>query len=321
MNKIFRKFIPLFIISFSVYYLSLIIETISLYYDEYGFDIKNGIIVSINQAPSLINFSVFLSIILVTASLSKQRYLLSKIFKFGLLTSLILGGVTFILSNNFLPKLEIYSLVNRYEKVQNEVFSSKERLETENLFKKNNLIVMDIDQINHYSDSLEKNKKYQKEIITNLSKKIPDSIITKNFSEKEILDYGFALNNSINNYNQRDLFKLQSEIVKIEVVEKNLRRSFWKKSELYLNSFLAVFLTIFGIVIGANFKNEKMFSLICIGILIYSLILELLIIMKNYFVNEENLIGMLFRFLITLVIFLYLIIRLSKSKNTGANTV
>ena len=321
MTKILQKFISYFIISGLVYYLFLVVETISLYFNEFGFDLTNGILFSFSQIPAVINFGVFIALILVTAELVKEKIPVSKIFKFGIIASLIFGGLIFFLSNNMLPKLRMTSFLDRYENARKEPFTSQERIEKATEYKKTNVDMMSIGLINQYSDSLKTENKSQKEKISDLFKKIPDSIVQSDFSQKELNEYGISENKLTNEYNRRDLFQLKNEIRKNELLTKQLRKSNWTKNTRYLNSFLTLFLVCFGIVIGVNFKNQLIFSLVCIGIVIYSQAMTLLTTLSDFFINGDNLLGLVFKIIIILIVFLYLVYRMKTKKNTGANTV
>ncbi|WP_166965063.1 hypothetical protein [Yeosuana marina] len=304
-----------------VYYIFLIVEAISLYFNEFGFDLTYGIMVSFGQVASTINFGIFIALILTTADLLKEKNPISKMFKFGLVMSLIFGGLIFLLSDKVVPELRMTTFLNRYENARKEAFSSQERADKTKEFKKTNADMMSIGLINHYSDSLENENISQKKIIDDLLRKIPDSIIQSDFSKKELNEYDIPKNNLITEFNRRDLFKLQTEIRKNKVLTKQLKKSNWKKNERFINSLLTLFLVCFGVVIGANFKNQNTFSLVCIGIVIYSYTLTLLAAMTDYFIDEKNLIGLIFKLTIILIVFLYLIYRISIKKNTGANTV
>jgi len=299
----------------------LIVETISLYFNEFGFDLTNGIMVSFSQVAAVINFGIFIAFILTTADLLKEKVPVYMIFKFGLIISLTFGGLIFLLSDNVVPDLRMTSFLNRYENARNKAFSSQERVDKAKEFKKTNPDMMSIRLINKYSDSLESENISQKKIITDLFQKIPDSIIKSDFSKKELAEYNISQNKLTTEFNRRDLFKLETEIRKNEVITKQLKKTNWKKSERYINSLLTLFLVCFGIVIGANFKNQLIFSLACIGIVIYSQTLTSLTTMSDYFVNGENLIGLIFKITIILIVFLYLVYRIRTNKNTGANTV
>jgi len=319
MKKILLKFISYFIISSLVYYLFLIVETISLYFNEFGFDLTNGILVSFSQVASVINFGIFIAFILTTVNLLKDKVPVSKVFKLGLVISLIFGGLIFLLLDNVAPELRITSFLNRFENASKEAFSSQERADKAREFKEMNTNMMSIRLINKYSDSLENEIVSQKKIIADLFQKIPDSIIQSDFSKKELDEFDISKNNLITEFNPRDLFKLQTEIRKNNVLTEQLKKSNWKKNERYINSLLTLFLVCFGVVIGANFKNQLIFSLVCIGIVIYSQTLTLLITMSDYFVKGENLIGLIFKVTIILIVFLYLVYRMRTKKNTGAN--
>lgn len=321
MKNILRKFISYFIISSLVYYLFLIVETISLYFNEFGFDLTNGIMVSFSQVATVINFGIFIAFILTTADLLKEKVPVSKMFKFGLIISLIFGGLIFLLSDNVVPELQMTSFLNRYENARKEVFSSQERADKIKEFKKTNPDMMSIGLINKYSDSLESENISQKKTIVDLFQKIPDSIVESDFSKKELAEYDISKNNYTSDFNRGDLFKLKNEIRINEFLIKQLKKSNWEKNERYLNSLLTIFLVCFGIVIGANFKNQLIFSLVCIGIVIYSQTLTLFPSMSDYFENGKNLIGLIFKISIILIVFLYLVYRMRMNKNTGANTI
>lgn len=319
MTKIPRKFISYFTISSLVYYLFLVFETISLYFDEFGFDFKNGILFSFSQIPAVINFGVFIGLILVTAELLKEKIPVSKLFKFGIIISLIFGGLIFVLSNNVVPKLRMTSFLDRYENARKEPFTSQERIEKAIEYKKTNVDMMSIGLINQYSDSLKTENKSQKETISDLFEKIPDSKIQSDFSKNELNEYGISKNELTTEFNRRDLFQLKNEIRKNTLLLKQLRKSNWTKSVRFANSFLTLFLVCFAIVIGANFKNQLIFSLVCIGIVIYSQTLTLLKTSSDYFINEDNLLGLIFKIAIILIVFLYLVHRMNTKKNTGSN--
>lgn len=304
-----------------VYYLFLIVETISLYFNEFGFDLTNGIMVSFSQVATVINFGIFIAFILTTADLLKEKVPVSKMFKFGLIISLIFGGLIFLLSDNVVPELQMTSFLNRYENARKEVFSSQERADKIKEFKKTNPDMMSIGLINKYSDSLESENISQKKTIVDLFQKIPDSIVESDFSKKELAEYDISKNNYTSDFNRGDLFKLKNEIRINEFLIKQLKKSNWEKNERYLNSLLTIFLVCFGIVIGANFKNQLIFSLVCIGIVIYSQTLTLFPSMSDYFENGKNLIGLIFKISIILIVFLYLVYRMRMNKNTGANTI
>jgi hypothetical protein len=321
MKKTLRKFIIYFLISSLVYYSFLIVETISLYFNEFGFDLTNGLLTSFSQIAFVINFGVFLAFILTTASLLKDKVPISKIFKFGLVISLIFGGLNLFLSNNVLPKLRLTSFLNRYENVRNEPFSSQERADKAKEFKKSSADMMSNRLIKEYSDSLKNENISQRKLISDLFQKMPDSIIESDFSKKELAEYEISKNNFTSDFNRRDLFNLKNEIRKSELLTKKLKKSNWKKNERYINGFLVLIFVFFGIVIGANFKKQLIFSLVCIGILIYSQVLTLQIALSNYLVNDENIIGLIFKIIIILMVFLYLVFRMQTDKNTGANKV
>ncbi|GGI56883.1 hypothetical protein [Winogradskyella haliclonae] len=321
MIKILRKFISYFIISGLVYYSFLVVETISLYFSEFGFDLTNGMLFSFSQIPAVINFGVFIALILVTAELIKEKIPFSKFFQFGLIISLIFGGLIFLLSNSVVPKIRMKSFLDRYENARKEPFTSQERIEKATEYKKTNVDMMSIGHINQYSDSLETKNKSQKKIISDLFKKIPDSIIQSDFSKTELNEYGISKNELTTEFNRRDLFQLKNEIRKNTLLKKQFKKSNWTKNTRYLNSFLTLFLVCFAIVIGVNFKNQLIFSLVCIGIVIYSQTLTLLTTSSDYFINEDNLLGLIFKFTIILVVFLYLVYRMKTKKNTGANNV
>lgn len=321
MSKILQKFISYFSISSLVYYFFLVIETISLYYNEFGLDLRNAIMVSFSSIESVINFGIFISIILTSSALLKENFLISKILKSGIAISLLIGGIIFFLINNVVPEMRIKSYLNRYGNVKKEAFSSEERIEEISDLRSRDANMMSIQLINKFTDSLKNQNISQKKIISDLFQKIPDSIINNDFSNKEFNKYGVSKNKLASDYNRRDLIKLKTEIRKNEFLEKQLRTSNWKKSERYLNVFLTIFLACFGLVVGANFKNQKIFSLVCIGIVIYSQTLTLLATMSDYFVNEKNLIGLIFKLIIILIVFLYLIYRMPINKNNDANIV
>ena len=303
-----------------VYYIFLIVETISLYFNEFGFDLTNGIITGFSQIPAVINFGVFIGLILTTANLIKEKVPISKMLKFGLVLSLIFGGLIFLLSNTVVPELRMTSLLNRYENARKESFTSQERDEKAAEFMKMNVDMMSIGLINQYIDSLETENKSQKKTISDLFQKIPDSIIQTDFLKKEIAEYNISKNNFTSDFNRRDLVKLKTEIRRNEILTKQLKKSNWKKNERYINSLLTIFLVCFGIVIGANFKNQLVFSLVCIGIVIYSQTLTLLMTLSDYLINGEKLIGLIFKITIILIVFSYLVYRMQTNKNTGANS-
>lgn len=298
-----------------VYYIFLIVETISLYFNEFGFDLTNGIITGFSQIPAVINFGVFIGLILTTANLIKEKVPISKMLKFGLVLSLIFGGLIFLLSNTVVPELRMTSLLNRYENARKEAFTSLERDEKATEFMKMSVDVMSNELVNQYIDSLETENKSQMKIISDLFQKIPDSIIQTDFSKKEIAEYNISKNNFTSDFNRRDLFKLKNEIRKNEILTKQFKKANWKKNERYINSLLTIFFVCFGIVIGANFKNQLVFSLVCIGIVIYSQTLTLLITLSDYLINGENLIGLILKITIILIVFSYLVYRMQTNKN------
>ena len=249
--------------------------------------------------------------------LLKEKISVSQFFKFGIMVSFIFGGLIFFLSNTMVPKLRMTSFLDRYENARKEPFTSQERTEKATEYKKTNVDMMSIGLINQYSDSLETEHKSQKENISDLFKKIPDSIVQSDFSQKELNEYGISENKLTTEFNRKDLFQLKNEIRKNSLMTKQLRKSNWTKNARYINSFLTLFLVCFGIVIGMNFKNQLIFSLVCIGIVIYSQTLTLLITSSDYFINGKNLLGLIFKITIILIVFLYLVNR--TKKNTTYN--
>ena len=320
-KRILLKFITYFTISSLVFYLFFVVEALSLYFNEYGFNLTNSIITSLSSIESVINFGLFISIILTTSDLLREKFPIAKIFKLGIVISVVFGGIIFILSNNIVPELRINSYLNRYENARKKAFSSTEKEEKTNELRISKVSMMSIGLINKYSDSLANTNSSQEKIISNLVQKIPDSIIHNNLSKKELAKYSISKNKTTSDFNRRDLSKLKMEIRKNERLEKQLRTSNWEINKRYLNIFLTIFLACFGVTIGQNFKNQRIFSLVCIGIVIYSQTLTLLATMTDYFVDEKNLIGLIFKQVIILIVFLYLIYRMSINKNTGANIV
>ncbi|MEL0456991.1 hypothetical protein WJN01_12195 [Flavobacteriaceae bacterium SZ-1-7] len=299
----------------------MIVETISLYFKEFGFNLTYGIIFSFSQIASVINFGIFIAFILVTVYSLNDKVSLSKLVKFGLLVSLIFGGLIFLLSDKVVPELRMTSYLDRYENAKKEPFNTQERAEKEMELKKTNSDMMSIRLIVKYTDSLNTESSSQKKIISDLFQKIPDSIIQNDFSIRELEEYSLTKNKFITEYNRRDLFTLQTKIRQNQILTKQIKKSNWSKNERYLNSFLTLFFVCFGIVIGINFKNQLIFSLVCIGIAFYSQTLSLLTSIADYFTSERNLIALIFKLTIILVVFLYLCYRMQKNKNTGANIV
>ena len=274
----------------------------------------NGIMVSFVHVAAVINFGIFIAFIITTGNLLKEKVPISKIIKFGLIISLTFGGIIFLLSNNVVPELRMTSLLNRYENARKEAFNSQERADQARKFRKTNADMMNIGLINKYSDSLENVIISQKKIIADLFQKIPDSIIESDFSKKELDEYNISQNKLTTKFKRRDLFKLKSEIRKNEVLAKELKKVSWRKSERYINSVLTIFLVYFGVVIGANFKNQLIFSLVCIGIVFYMLTFTLLTTMSDYFINGEDLIGLIIKVTIILIVFFYLVNRIQTNK-------
>lgn len=225
MSKILQKFISYFSISSLVYYFFLVIETISLYYNEFGLDLRNAIMVSFSSIESVINFGIFISIILTSSALLKENFLISKILKSGIAISLLIGGIIFFLINNVVPEMRIKSYLNRYGNVKKEAFSSEERIEEISDLRSRDANMMSIQLINKFTDSLKNQNISQKKIISDLFQKIPDSIINNDFSNKEFNKYGVSKNKLASDYNRRDLIKLKTEIRKNEFLEKQLRTS------------------------------------------------------------------------------------------------
>ncbi|WP_327018842.1 hypothetical protein [Croceibacter atlanticus] len=253
--------------------------------------------------------------------MQKEKIPVSKIFTFGLVISLFFGGLNFFLSNSVVPELRLISFLNRYENARNEPFSAQERADKAKEFKKSSADMMSNVLIKKYSDSLKNENKSQRNSISDLFQKIPDSIMESEFSEKELAEYGISKNKFTSDFNRRDLFSLKSEIRINELSVKKLKKIDWKKNERYINSFLVIFLVCFGIIIGANFRKQLIFSLACIGILTYSQILTLQIALADYLVNDDNVIGLIFKFAIIMIVFLYLVFKMQTDKNTGANNV
>ena len=277
--------------------------------------------VSFNHIASVINFGVFIGLILTTKNLLKEKVPISKILKFGLIISLIFGGLIFFLSDKVVPELRMTSFLNRYENARKTPFSTQERIDKATTFKNTKSDMMSIGEINQYSDSLKNENISQKKIIAELFQKIPDSLIQSDFSKKELDEYGISKSNFKSDFNRVNLYKLKNEIRKNKLLTKQLNKSGWTKNERYVNSFLTLFLVYFGIVIGVNFKSQVVFSLVCIGIVIYSQTLTLFTTMADYFINDKNFIGLIYKLILIIVVFLYLVHRMKMKKNTGANTV
>lgn len=181
--------------------------------------------VSFSSIESVINFGIFISIILTSSALLKENFLISKILKSGIAISLLIGGIIFFLINNVVPEMRIKSYLNRYGNVKKEAFSSEERIEEISDLRSRDANMMSIQLINKFTDSLKNQNISQKKIISDLFQKIPDSIINNDFSNKEFNKYGVSKNKLASDYNRRDLIKLKTEIRKNEFLEKQLRTS------------------------------------------------------------------------------------------------
>lgn len=302
-----------------VYFLFFLVETIGLSFNESGFDLLNSIIYSVSQLSSGINFGVFIAFILLTANLLKEKTPITVIFKFGLIVSLIFGGFIFVLSNTIVPEVRSTSYLNRYENIRKTVFTPQERADKLKELKKTHCDMMSIQYLNEYTDSLSNKNVSQKKIITELFQKTPDSIIQSNFSKKELEEYGITETNLTTKFNRSNVLQLKEEIMKNRLLTKQIRKAEWTILNRYLNSFLCFFFVCFALVIGINFKNQLLFPLVCIGIVIYTQTLTLTVNLSDYFVKGENIIGLIFKIVLVFIVFLYLVYQIKNNKKTSTN--
>jgi len=315
MKQTFLKFITYFTISSFAYFLFLVVEVLRLYYEEFGFDVFNTVTVSFISIDAVINFGIFISFILTTSHLLKNQYSLGKIFTTGIIISVVFGGFIFFLSNNIVPDTRVKSFLNRYENAKRELLSSIEKEEKTKYMKTRLVRTMPIDLIEKLSDSLSKKNKEQMKIVSDLALKIPDSILQYDLYLNDIQKYGMVKKKKTPLFNERDLQILKYEISRNETIEKQNRKAKWEVNKRYVNAVLSLFLMCFGIVLGGNFKKQKFFLLVCVGVVVYSQVLRMLTLMTDYFVNRKNFLSMVVGIAIILIVFVFFSLRLMIKKD------
>ncbi len=306
-----------------MYFIFLQIEAISLYMNEGGFSFafKHSFLVSLTYGDTILLFGVFVSMILFAAHWLNKKLVLKKLLKLSLILSLVFGSTIFVLANTIAPEFRTSSYINRYESVINEKFSSTKRKEKINDLRTNKINMMSIESIHKFSDSIRQNLESQDSIISKLALKLPDSILEKNLSEEQLLKYGLPHHFNEFEYHRSDIHKLNSAIRKLEISEKKLRQSDWEINKRFIVAFLALFLIYFGIIIGSYFKNQHVISLICIAIVLYSLIVSCVSTMADYFIDQKNLFGLVFKLILIFGVLLYLVYGMVfyRNKDTDRN--
>jgi lipopolysaccharide export LptBFGC system permease protein LptF len=315
MKQILLKFITYFSLGSFIYFLFLVIEVLSLYFEEFGFNLSNAIVVSFSSIGSVINFGFFISFILTTSHLVKYKFSLGKIFATGVIISAVFGGFIFFLSNNIVPDTRVKSFLNRYENAKRELLSSKEKKEKTKDMKARHVSMMPIDLIENFSDSLTKRNTEQMKIVSDLALKIPDSILQYNLYSNVMEKYGMVEKEKTPVFNKRDLQVLKYEIRINETLEKQNRKAKWEINKRYVEVALSLFLMCLSIVLGWSFKKQKFFLLVCVGVVVYSQILRMLTLMTDYFVNGKNFLSMIVGIAVILLVFVFFSLRLMIKKD------
>lgn len=316
MKEILKKFALYFTLSCFVYFFFLVVEVLSLYFNEFGLDFSNAIVISFSSIDAIINFGLFIAFTLTASKLlSNNALLLGKIFKIGIVISILLGGVIFFLSNNIVPDIRVKSFLNRYENAKRELLSSAEKEEKSKDMKSRHVSMMPIVLIEKFSDSLTERNAEQIKIVADLALKIPDSILLYDLYLNDIQKYGMVEKKKTPVFNKRDLSHLKFEMQVNEMIEKQNRKAKWEIDKRYVNAALSLFLMCFGIVLGWNFKKQKFFLLVCVSVLVYSQVLRMLALMTDYFVTGRNFLSMVVGVAIILSVFLFFSLRLIFKRN------
>lgn len=323
MKAIALKFIAYFSLGSLIYFLFLVVEVLCLYFEEFGFDVSNAIMVSFSSIGAVINFGLFISFILTTSRLVKDDFSLGKIFTTGVIISVVFGGFVFFLSNNVVPDTRVKSFLNRYENAKRELLSSTEKEENTKYMKARHVSLMPIVLIEKFSDSLTERNTEQMKIVSDLALKIPDSILMYDLYSNDMEKYGMVKKDVNPVFNKRDLQILKYEMRINETIEKQNRKAKWEVNKRYVDAVLSLFLMCFGIVLGWNFKKQKFFLLVCVGVVVYSQILRMLALMTDYFANGRNFLSMVVGVAIILIVFIFFSARLmvKKGKETRVNDI
>ena len=203
------------------------------------------------------------------------------------------------------------------------MLSSTEKEEKTKDMKTRHVRTMPIDLIEKFSDSLSKKNKEQMKIVSDLALKIPDSILMYDLYSNDMEKYGMVKKEERPVFNERDLQLLKYEMHINETIEKQNRKAKWEVNKRYVNAVLSLFLMCFGIVLGWNFKKQKLFLLVCVGVVVYSQILRMLALMTDYFANGRNFLSMVVGVAIILIVFIFFSVRLmvKKGKATRGNDI
>ncbi len=319
MKKETLKTLIFYIITSSIiYFLFLVIETISLYFGEIGLEPKYSILTAFKAIDNVLYFSLIISLILISAKLTKEKASIKIITFIGITLALIYGIIVFTISNNVIPEVHLKTYLQRYENARLEQFTEKERTEKIKDLKSSKPNLMSIKTINIYNDSLIELNKSQEKKIFELTKKIPDSVYDNKINKKALNNFKTSLLKKQDFDKLRSLNNLESVIRQNEFLNNKIKSANWEIYKRYLSFLIPLVLMWLGITIGYVFKSQNIISLICIGIVAFEQFTSLNISIKTFFIEQNNLISLLLKSTIIITILTYLTFK-AINKNTGGN--
>ncbi|MFD2517714.1 hypothetical protein [Salinimicrobium flavum] len=304
-------FTKYFLISTGVYILFVFLEIGGSFIQEAGLigGIQNTWYLIISHLTNLVLFSSFISILFV----AKKSSLKNSLF-ISFLTFLILGPLLFFYTNNIETELGMDSIIIRTENIVGEKYNEEEKKNKRKALGVNEHY-QSIEELKVSIDSMDAKISSEIRTLEQLTGKIPDSSIVSNFDSKEINKYKLRSEkkDSIKfSRLEQNTQRLKSQLVQIKYFEKNQRKFELEKYYRFLQLLMLFYLLILGAFVGNKLSNQKFVSILGVGIVIMIITAYFLQMAQSYYVEESNLLVVIFYTLIMIGLFLYFSLFISK---------
>lgn len=306
------SFVKYFLIATGVYILFVFLEIGGSFIQEAGFlgGIQNTWNLIISHLTNLVLFSSLISVLFVARKNSLKKSLL---ISFG--TFLILGPLLFFYTNNVETDLGMDSIIIRMENMVGK-FNEEERRERRKSLGVNKQY-QSIKELKLSIDSLDAKISSEIQDLEKLTKKIPDSSIVSNFDSEEIDKYKLKdekKDSIILSRLEFDVQRLNSRLLQINFIEKKQREFEFEKHSRFLQLIMLLYLLILGAFAGNKLSDQRFVSILGIGIVIMVITTYFLQMVQSYYVEESNLLVVIFYTLILIGLFLYFSVFISKAK-------
>ncbi len=312
--KILLNFIKYFLIATGVYILFVFFEIGGSYIEEAGFlgGIQNTWYLIISHLTNLILFSCLMSILIIA-----RKNSLKKSFIITSLTFIIFGPLLLLYSNYIETELRMNSIIIRMENILGEKFNEEELKEKRKSFGINEQY-QTVKELNISIDSLDKKINRDIKDLERFTIKIPDSSLVSKFDSDKIHKYKLIgkKKEDINpRISKSNIQRLSSQLIQINFVEKKQREFKFEKYSRFLQLIMLLYLLILGSLIGNRLSDQRLISILAIGLIIMIIVTYFFQMTKSYYIDDSNLLVVVFYAIILIGLLLYFSLLIPKARN------